>query len=295
MGNTLPEGGVTVFGSLLHSHLRGVSMSLRHVRDGVELEPVDVNEHYDFNYQQVIFHDESRELLPGDQLILHCSYDTTGDDNMIFGGEGTNDEMCAGALYVYPAPDFLVCLANPSWDTRSQWLNDAYDLGLWDVNVSAEEIDNLSQGLWATEFDRNDTNFVYNVSGVDMADLIEWGVLGEAADLDLEDWTSAGGHWNGDVDGAAAFYQRLWDNDDGVYYERDSMCVGGSTDDVYFDMTETTFNDEFGDFEEYCDDTCGCETATTSVPTSSPVENGSTGRSEVVLIVATVAAVISIY
>ena len=88
--NTLPEGGVTVFGSLLHSHLRGVSMSLRHVRDGVELEPIDVNEHYDFNYQQVIFHDESRELLPGDQLILHCSYDTTGDDNMIFGGEGTS-------------------------------------------------------------------------------------------------------------------------------------------------------------------------------------------------------------
>ena len=126
-------------------------------------------------------------------------------------------------------------------NTRSQWLNDAYDLGLWDVNMS----------------------------GANMADLIESGVFGEAADLNLGGWESVGGYWNGDVDGAAAFYERLWDHDDDTYTGRDAICFG----DGFDEMTGSTFNDEFGDFEEYCDDTCGCDTATTSTPTSTTLES----------------------
>ena len=30
----------------------GVELTLRHIRDGVELEPIDINRNYDFNFQQ---------------------------------------------------------------------------------------------------------------------------------------------------------------------------------------------------------------------------------------------------
>ena len=33
----------------------GAELILRHIRDGVELEPIDVNRHYDFNFQQFNF------------------------------------------------------------------------------------------------------------------------------------------------------------------------------------------------------------------------------------------------
>ena len=50
--SAFPEEGVTVFATNLHAHTAGKALSFRHVRDGVELEPLDVNENYDFNYQQ---------------------------------------------------------------------------------------------------------------------------------------------------------------------------------------------------------------------------------------------------
>ena len=33
----------------------GVELALRHIRDGIELEPIDVNRNYDFNFQQFNF------------------------------------------------------------------------------------------------------------------------------------------------------------------------------------------------------------------------------------------------
>ena len=39
----------------LHLQYVGVELALRHIRDGVELEPIDVNHHYDFNFQQFNF------------------------------------------------------------------------------------------------------------------------------------------------------------------------------------------------------------------------------------------------
>ena len=32
-----------------------MEIALRHIRDGVELEPIDVNRNYDFNFQQFNF------------------------------------------------------------------------------------------------------------------------------------------------------------------------------------------------------------------------------------------------
>ena len=46
-----PEDGINVFGSILHQHTIGVALNMRHIRDGVELEPIDIN----LNYELIIF------------------------------------------------------------------------------------------------------------------------------------------------------------------------------------------------------------------------------------------------
>ena len=43
---------MNVFGSFLHAHLAATQIITRHFRDGKELEVLDEDRHYDFNYQQ---------------------------------------------------------------------------------------------------------------------------------------------------------------------------------------------------------------------------------------------------
>ena len=87
---TLNESGVTVFGSFLHAHTTGTALSLRHIRDGVELEPLEVNDHYDFDFQQTTMYSEHVTILPGDQFIVHCTFDTNDRDEMVLSGEATS-------------------------------------------------------------------------------------------------------------------------------------------------------------------------------------------------------------
>jgi len=62
------EDGISVFNVLLHSHLSGRKLKLRHFRDGVELPWIDYDDHYDFNYQQNKHLGEPVKILPGDHL-----------------------------------------------------------------------------------------------------------------------------------------------------------------------------------------------------------------------------------
>ena len=36
----------------MYNYALGVELALRHIRDGVELRPIDVNRNYDFDFQQ---------------------------------------------------------------------------------------------------------------------------------------------------------------------------------------------------------------------------------------------------
>lgn len=85
-----PDDGITAFGSMLHAHTTAAGISLRHIRDGVELEPLEINEHYDFDYQQITVFHEERTLLPGDQFMVQCAYDTTDRDGVVVGGLETS-------------------------------------------------------------------------------------------------------------------------------------------------------------------------------------------------------------
>lgn len=47
----LESGGIRILNGVLHSHLSGRKMRLRHIRDGKELPTILQDNHYDFNFQ----------------------------------------------------------------------------------------------------------------------------------------------------------------------------------------------------------------------------------------------------
>jgi hypothetical protein len=70
-----------------------------------ELEPIDRNLKYDFNYQQINHLQRDVIIKPGDIVQLKCFYGTEGVQGVTFGGEATREEMCFSFLYYYPRID----------------------------------------------------------------------------------------------------------------------------------------------------------------------------------------------
>nr|XP_039270019.1 DBH-like monooxygenase protein 1 homolog [Styela clava] len=112
IANRMVDSGVnnvTVFSVVLHTHLAGRKLRLRHMRNGVELPYLGNDENYDFNYQ------EARHFNPGiivkstDSLQIECDYTTKGRTVMTeiwyYG------EMCVAFVSYYPKFDLSFCLS----------------------------------------------------------------------------------------------------------------------------------------------------------------------------------------
>merc|ERR1712217_170721 len=147
--------------------------------------------------------------------------------------ETTRDEMCIAFLWVYPKPDWWSATDfQISPRATNMWLDDAYTEGLWDVDHNGLSID----------------------------DLLDDGTITRPSDIKPKEWNEYGGYWNTEHDSAATFYDKLWNDD--KYSER---TIGCERDDEDYSVKNTTFEDEFGELQEYCTDPCGYdETKTTS-------------------------------
>ncbi|KAK8384812.1 hypothetical protein O3P69_014395 [Scylla paramamosain] len=110
---TVPQTGITVFQGVLHAHLLGSSISVQHIREGQELPPIMQDNHYDFNYQQARVLEKTRDILPGDSMIVSCGYDSTKRKMPTFGGFGTMEEMCLAFLTYYPRANLSGCYSKP--------------------------------------------------------------------------------------------------------------------------------------------------------------------------------------
>lgn len=53
MFQSLPESGIVVFGSQLHTHLLGVRVYTKHVRNGIELREMNRDNHYSTHFQEI--------------------------------------------------------------------------------------------------------------------------------------------------------------------------------------------------------------------------------------------------
>jgi hypothetical protein len=73
----LPQTGIKLVSVVLHSHQAGKKLRLRHIRDGRELPRVAEDDNYDFNYQQSRMFPKEVAVLPGDELVTECVYQTS--------------------------------------------------------------------------------------------------------------------------------------------------------------------------------------------------------------------------
>lgn len=60
----LPKSGITVFGSQLHTHLRGVRVLTRHLRDGIELPNLNHDDYYSHHYQEIRYLRHQTKVYP---------------------------------------------------------------------------------------------------------------------------------------------------------------------------------------------------------------------------------------
>ncbi|KAK3732360.1 hypothetical protein QZH41_018734, partial [Actinostola sp. cb2023] len=72
----LPDKGIKLFASALHTHLAGRAVWTQHVRDGVELPEIARDDNYDFNFQDIFFLKKEIDFKPGDDFIQNCIYNT---------------------------------------------------------------------------------------------------------------------------------------------------------------------------------------------------------------------------
>ncbi|RZF37938.1 hypothetical protein LSTR_LSTR005438 [Laodelphax striatellus] len=113
-GISLPPEGIVIFGSQLHTHLTGVRVFTKHIRDGKELKEVNRDNHYSTHFQEIRMLKERTILLPGDALITTCWYNTEDRTNITVGGFAISDEMCVNYIYYYPKSNLEVCKSSIS-------------------------------------------------------------------------------------------------------------------------------------------------------------------------------------
>lgn len=96
-----PLTSVDLFGVFPHMHQFGETMRL-------EIESAEGTEcaanvpHWDFNWELQYFYEQSRTLELDDVLRVTCGFDTTGTDEPVLPGWGTQNEMCLMGMYLVP-------------------------------------------------------------------------------------------------------------------------------------------------------------------------------------------------
>eukprot|EP00058_Branchiostoma_floridae_P019171 XP_002604660.1 hypothetical protein BRAFLDRAFT_94822 [Branchiostoma floridae] len=138
---------IKIFANVLHSHLLGVQLSLRLIRNGVETD-ISRDDNYDFNLQFVRTLGDEVTIYPGDTLVMECNYRTAHKDNVVYGGLGTPEEMCMDFLFYYPKFNLHNCDSSPQFSRTLSFVGvEDYNLDPFQVlappsmvNKSYEEV-----------------------------------------------------------------------------------------------------------------------------------------------------------
>ncbi|KAB0398503.1 hypothetical protein E2I00_014622, partial [Balaenoptera physalus] len=94
--------GIHVFAVLLHAHLAGRGIRLRHFRKGEEMRLLAYDDDFDFNFQEFQYLKEERTILPG--------------------GLSTRNEMCLSYLLYYPRINLTRCASIPDIMEQLQFI-----------------------------------------------------------------------------------------------------------------------------------------------------------------------------
>ncbi|XP_050050808.1 dopamine beta-hydroxylase-like [Dermacentor andersoni] len=105
----LPNSGITLVAAQLHTHLTGERVWVRHVRGGAELPEMARDDHFSTHFQEIRLLKRRLQLMPGDALVITCSYNTVDRANVTLGGFGIREEMCVSYIHYFPKTDLEVC------------------------------------------------------------------------------------------------------------------------------------------------------------------------------------------
>uniref|UniRef100_UPI00398ED939 dopamine beta-hydroxylase n=1 Tax=Pristiophorus japonicus TaxID=55135 RepID=UPI00398ED939 len=106
---TLPQSGIHIFASQLHTHLSGTKVKTVLIQDGVEVDIVNTDGHYSTYFQEIRMLQKEITVLPGDVLITSCTYNTEDRSHVTVGGFGINEEMCVNYVHYYPQTQLELC------------------------------------------------------------------------------------------------------------------------------------------------------------------------------------------
>lgn len=158
LGPEMASEGIKVLGVLLHAHLLGRGLKVRHFRDGKELAPLAVEDNYDFNYQEYRYFKEEIVILPTDQITVECTYDSTKKDKVTFGGISTEEEMCLAFLLYYPKINRYASQSIPRFSTINKLLNTSLTnmrsvYSLWNYDWNQVNVSHVADELRNSEHD----------------------------------------------------------------------------------------------------------------------------------------------
>lgn len=98
---------LTVFAQMSHMHYTGKTLWSDHYRNGLRIGDLGFTPIYDFSAQHFAFINAT--LMPGDDVITHCIYDTRSRNTTTYGGEDSKREMCLNAIMYYPNINVVGC------------------------------------------------------------------------------------------------------------------------------------------------------------------------------------------
>uniref|UniRef100_A0A2C9K6P8 DOMON domain-containing protein n=1 Tax=Biomphalaria glabrata TaxID=6526 RepID=A0A2C9K6P8_BIOGL len=85
-----------------HMHLLGSSMRIELLRKGVVITNLTNEEDFDYNTPFTQDYEVPVKVLPGDEIVTRCVYNTESSNDYVYYGDATSDEMCYGYLTMYP-------------------------------------------------------------------------------------------------------------------------------------------------------------------------------------------------
>ncbi|NWX96946.1 DOPO hydroxylase, partial [Nothoprocta ornata] len=105
----LPPAGIRVFASQLHTHLAGRRVVTVLAREGRARRVLNADMHYSPHFQEIRMLKELVPVLPGDELITTCTYNTQDRSRATVGGFGIMEEMCVNYVHYYPQTQLELC------------------------------------------------------------------------------------------------------------------------------------------------------------------------------------------
>ena len=224
--------------------------------------------------QSAVVFEETITILPGDSLVLSCTYDTYGRDGIMYAGEGTQNEMCLSFLWVYPEPDveyhFIHCFPCFSLFFCFVYLLTSHCL-LKQVSQCVGSLNSNQIKVWSNEAYDNGYLMMDNVTLKDLINA-EWNDIWSFGDIEPSEWEGYNVTWNQSKSDGEAFYNKLWNDTHPIYKTRWAYCAT-ENDSVIGYSENITWASEIEPVIYYNETTTCITSEPTYFPTNEPSDD----------------------